>query len=433
MRAWTSTFCANVAIFLCGGCTGILAARSLLPEGRGQLAAIIFWPQIIAAFGILGLPEAVTWRATHVSCSSRTVSTAISLSLTLALITSAVGYVVLPALLGPARNQLVPLGRLILLLFIPVNFLALVLMAVDHGLLNFARYNVVRSIVPAVIVLTYGSFAIMHKVTVKNLALAHIGGTVAGAFIMAVVFSRTIWGRPAWAEAGVLLNRAVLFHATVIMGIVASQVDRLAVFHWWDNVEAGHYTVAFTYAASGLGIVTNTFHTVMFPKIGRLSTAAEQGAYLSRSLGYATVLLVGATAPLLIFSSWLIPFLFGREFDKAIIPSAVLCVAYIPLALRQVIIRSLRGLGIAAPGTVAEGLASVSFLLACLPLGRVWGISGVAAALLLTNGLALAYLGLYLRRSLEISPQQWLLPGKQVMAELREAVKHVFSVKGPST
>ena len=49
-------------VLVLGITTGILAARMLLPEGRGALAAIILWPHIIVGLGILGLNESLIYR-----------------------------------------------------------------------------------------------------------------------------------------------------------------------------------------------------------------------------------------------------------------------------------------------------------------------------------------------------------------------------------
>src|SRR5207253_6018454 len=60
--AMLGTLATEGALLLCGIVTGCLAARFLLPEGRGALAAILFWPQLLAGLGLLSLNEAATYR-----------------------------------------------------------------------------------------------------------------------------------------------------------------------------------------------------------------------------------------------------------------------------------------------------------------------------------------------------------------------------------
>src|SRR2546427_4815425 len=59
--AMLGAFATEGALLLVGLLTGPLAARLLLPEGRGALAAVLFWPQLLAGIGLLSLHEAVTY------------------------------------------------------------------------------------------------------------------------------------------------------------------------------------------------------------------------------------------------------------------------------------------------------------------------------------------------------------------------------------
>jgi len=59
---WVFTFLTNALILAFGTFTGILTARLLHPEGRGALAAVLFWPEILAGVGICGLNEALVYR-----------------------------------------------------------------------------------------------------------------------------------------------------------------------------------------------------------------------------------------------------------------------------------------------------------------------------------------------------------------------------------
>ena len=56
--ATTATGLAGQAALLI---SGPLLARTLGLDGRGQLAALLLWPNVIALLGTLGLPSAVTY------------------------------------------------------------------------------------------------------------------------------------------------------------------------------------------------------------------------------------------------------------------------------------------------------------------------------------------------------------------------------------
>ena len=64
-RAFASTFAGNLAIQGLGAVSGVVAARILGPEGRGELAAVYFYPGIIALLGILSVPQAVAFEVSR--------------------------------------------------------------------------------------------------------------------------------------------------------------------------------------------------------------------------------------------------------------------------------------------------------------------------------------------------------------------------------
>ena len=59
MKDVTVSFATTAFIQVTNIATGLLAARLLLPEGRGELAEILLWAGLIVEFGILGLSDEV--------------------------------------------------------------------------------------------------------------------------------------------------------------------------------------------------------------------------------------------------------------------------------------------------------------------------------------------------------------------------------------
>ena len=57
--ATLQTALARVLILAINMGTGIITARFLGPQGRGEQAAIILWPQLLAYLMTLGLPAAL--------------------------------------------------------------------------------------------------------------------------------------------------------------------------------------------------------------------------------------------------------------------------------------------------------------------------------------------------------------------------------------
>src|SRR5580658_2961423 len=88
---WVFTFLTNALILAFGTFTGILTARLLHPEGRGALAAVLFWPEILAGVGICGLNEALVYRIGQGKESEGGIRTAVLCAVGFAAVTVAVG------------------------------------------------------------------------------------------------------------------------------------------------------------------------------------------------------------------------------------------------------------------------------------------------------------------------------------------------------
>jgi O-antigen/teichoic acid export membrane protein len=214
--------------------------------------------------------------------------------------------------------------------------------------------------------------------------------------------------------------------------IIGTQVDRIVVMTIWDNATVGMYAVALTIAYSCLAVITESLHTVMFPKLASEMDAASRRTTLAKGLRHGVALIIPSALFLILLCPWLIPFLFGQAFGTAVPPAIALLLAYIPLALRQIGARGLRGLGDTRAGTLTESITLIVFLLTVWPLGHVFGLVGIGLALLLANIVSLAYLARYMSKHIGIEFTAWLTP--QAWGELikyaRLYIAHVKSSNG---
>src|SRR6185436_7401163 len=120
-RIWTVTLLSNLLIVLCGIVSGVLTARLLQPEGRGMLAAIIFWPQIFAAVGLMSLNEAMTLKLSRDTTRVSSILTSVfTLAAILALMSVGVGYVAIDVLLADKQQDVIPIAQRYLVIFIPM-------------------------------------------------------------------------------------------------------------------------------------------------------------------------------------------------------------------------------------------------------------------------------------------------------------------------
>lgn len=139
--AWSGSVATNVVNLAFGVATGILAARLLGPQARGELAEIQFWAGAIAGLGICSLPSALSYYIARGQGSVSMAGSALTSAVALSALSLIGGLVLVAFAVGPEQRNL---QILYLLAFLPANFIALTLVAIDHGRQDFARYNLFR-------------------------------------------------------------------------------------------------------------------------------------------------------------------------------------------------------------------------------------------------------------------------------------------------
>jgi O-antigen/teichoic acid export membrane protein len=401
--------------------TGVLSARLQGPHARGGLAIVRLFPDLVGSLGTLSVHEAVTLRAARGRADAGVVrASGVFAALFLAALVLPPGLLLVPVLLR-GHGDLVALSRLYLLALAPCLFVHLTLGAWDLGTGRMGRYNALRLLPFLVHAAGIGVLAAFGRVTVEGALWCSWAG------ILAAVAAR-LWigrvegrARPSTREARRLLRFGLHFHGAAVLALLGTHADRLLVVLLWDERAVGLYAAALTLATTGLALLSRSIHTVLFPQVAAQRDPEERRRLLARALRHSTLLLSVGVVAFAALTPRLVPLLFGDEFLGARDAATVLVVAYLPLGLRQILVRAMRGAGEGRAGTVSEALALGGFLLAAWPLGRGFGLPGVGAALFLGNALGLAHLALAMRRRLGVSLREcWGLNA----ATLRESIAH---------
>ena len=400
-------------LFSIGILTGSLAARLLLPEGRGALAAVLFWPQLLAGIGLLTLNEAVTYRVgTRIERISIITASCLWLTLILSVMMMLVGYVLVPFLLGEGRSHLWSLAR-IYLLYIPFNFVALCLLSSDHGALHFVRYNILRILPPFLYLAGIVSLWLTDQVSVYSVVVVNCAVIVLVALLRLALQGHRLLRLPSLYEMIALLRFAKRFHPATVLLLLAAQADQFVVLTLWDDGTLGRYVVALTIASTGLAVVSGAFQKVLFPHLANVQEPAAQLELFTRGVRHATIAMLALFFPLAFLIPWLVPLLFGSAFQDVIGLAWVLLVMYVFVALKTILIQSLRGLGSGQPGSMAAAISLGVVLILAWPLGIAFGPFGVAASLGLANMCAVGYLAYYLQQKHNVVLRQlWGLSPK---------------------
>ena len=403
-RHYTSTLAANAAILLLGIVSGVLAARLLGPEGRGELAAIIVWPTALWVVGSLGMPQTVTFfSAQQPERRSVLLSTSLVIAAAQSGVLIAVGYFLLPLLLSRHRPEVLQLARLFLLT-IPLSLFSIYLLNLLQGAMRLDAYNLSRIFLAAWYALVLFVLFLLEQPHLGQVVAWQLGGYAAGLLLNAGLVHHLL--RPQWCwDASIL--RPLLSYAARNQLWAASyhlnpRLDQLAMSVWLAPEALGLYVVAVS-LVSPLTITPNAIGIVTLPAAAR-EGSAHAADVIRLSLRWVLVLLLAGAAALFVLVPYLLPIFFGESFAPAVTACRVLVVAMIPLGLSVVLYESLRALNRPLVPAFAEltGIAATLILLyLLLPrfgyLGAAFASLGAySAACLVVVGYTRLHLGIRL-------------------------------------
>lgn len=405
--AWLISAGSNSLNIAFGIATGVLVARLMGPEGRGELAEVLYWAGLIASLGICALPAAVTNRIARGDATDQTSVSALLLAFLLAGGSVIVG--IFFVLLFASEN-LAALTALYVALFVPVNFAGLVMLGIDHGHQRFVRYNILRLMPQGIYLLGAVALWVAGSLTLSGLLMALWLGSTLVALIRLSASWRDLGLTPSNLEIRSLACKGLSYHTNALAGIAFQNADRLILIVLFTHVDLGFYAVALTLSAAGLGIVSTATATVLFPKLSGAKAPEVQRAQARNALGATFLLSLGINGAMALAAPLILPLLFGPTFAPAVPLAIVLCLAQVPASMAQLSIVALRAVDDWRAGPYSQLLALAIFLPAAFALGSQFDTLGVALALIGAHLGAVVLLMFRLRASFDLQFSAFLLP-----------------------
>jgi len=392
--AIVTTAAASAVILGCGIVTGLIAARSLGPTGRGELATITVWAGVLLYAGTFGVPEAVAYfSAAERTGRERVWTTGVAIAVFLGGLITVVGWWLIPAMFSAREDAPVAAIRWYLLLFAVPGCASLCASAWLQGAGRLRAYNISRSSIHvinaagALLLFAAGDRSVVHFAAVLLI------GNAAG---LAIAVAYGPWDRFAHAPASPDLARRMFHYGFRVQvgnwsNAASVRLDQLLLSLFAPAAALGLYVVAVT-CANVLQTVPGSAATVMLPEIVRQQQAGAAGASVERWYRRALWMTLPGAAALAAASMILVPMLFGDAFRDAVPLVMVLIPATVVLGMNQLLATAFRGLGRPGVGSTSEligMLVTVGALALLLPR---YGVFGAAAASLLAYTASHLYL-----------------------------------------
>jgi O-antigen/teichoic acid export membrane protein len=414
------SFVATGIIQLVQAVVGVLLARILGPEDRGELAAVILWPTLMATIGSVGLAQAATYHAAQARRLGTLVGGTLMIAAVASLALVGIGWAILPLVLGNHESSIVHDGQLFLTAYIPFLLLSMSMMAILNGSHRFAWFQALRLLQIGVIVLGVALLAILDELTVASGAAVYVAAYAASSAVSLAVVLRTVWGHLSFrfGEVRSLLDFGLKSQLSTSMWTLNERADQLVISAFFSAASLGLYVVAVT-LTSLTTLVGFSFGLVALPMIARLKTLPERQR-LARLIVTSTLIVATAVSvPIFIAEPALIRLLFGEEFADAAGVGRVLLVAGIVFALNRVLEALLQAVGRPLESSAGEGLALAVTAGGLAVLLPTLGIMGAGVTSLLAYSASSAFMVRRAARALEVPVLTLLKPERGMLRKLR--------------
>ena len=402
------TFAALAAVNLV---TGVLAARLLGPDGRGELAAIMLWPQMVAAFGVaLAVDAVVHAMAKHEESPGRIFASGQALGLALAVPLTLLAGAASFAFNGHFRPEVQDAGLLYALL-VPLVLAASLANGQFQGAARFGTWNAMRLFAA----LAYAGFMLAvwaaGWISVTTLAAASLAGSALTLAALLALLARARW--IGWRADRALMRRFLAYCLPIAMGsaivVVGERLDQIALSQTQSEADFGLYVVA-----AALGGATNGFAGLIgalaLPKIAGAPDAASRVDMFGRFVRLSLALGATTAFALVLLAPWALLVLYGTAFVEAAPIVRILALAAVPLGLKQILVQGAKAHDQTAHLTRIEIVTVAVGGAALLILVPVHGIAGAAWAFVLSQGAGAATALAYTRARLDIPLARLLTP-----------------------
>lgn len=414
MRHLIASFAGTGLIQALNLVSGVLAARLLLPEGRGELAAVLLWPSIIAAVGCLSIDQAITYSAARQPAAApRLLKLGLGMAAALAVATLAVAYPLLPYLYRSHAPEVAALARLYLLVSVPSFGLSLIATGLLQGLLKIEAWNTVRAAQPLLYVCAILLLVVLGAAAVEGFVHAALGAGVlamlVGLWLCFRSTRRLAGAGPSSADLGPIVRYGLTVHLGSMMAMLSSRLDMMLISLLLAAADLGLYAVAVA-LASPIVMISSTLTPLAFPKVSNQALLAGKAEVLGRYLRLGLAMGLAAGLCLMVAGPWLLELLFGQAFLPAVTPFRLLLAASVLGALRALLGAGLKAGG--QPGLVNRvDLLALALAAIAMPILLLrFGLPGAAGSLILVNAVAAVHSAVLVRRLFQADLSALIVP-----------------------
>ncbi|MFG6094991.1 polysaccharide biosynthesis protein [Leptothoe sp. ISB3NOV94-8A] len=391
--AMVQTFVVRILILSINMGTGVLTARALGPDGRGEAAAMMLWPQLLSYLLTLGLPASVIYNLKrYPKQRNQFFAAALSVSLVLGLIAMIIGILGLPSWLSNYSAETLYLAQ-VLTVFAPISLISLVMVAFCEVEDDYTVANQSKYFLPAFTLISLLILLGLGQLTPVTVALAYLLPSVA---ISGWLFRRIAprfqplifqWQQTSQAAYTLIQYGLRCYGIDLLKTLSKKLLGQALVIGLLSPAAMGLYAVAFSISRM-LNLFEQAVISVLIAKI-----SARPVPEIVKLTGCAaritTTLTVICVIPLMVICPILLRFLYGEQFLAAVPVFRWLLLEVTIGGATWILAQAFMAAGKPGMVTLFQGLGvglSIPLLLVLVPH---YGLVGVGYALLISTAIRL--------------------------------------------
>lgn len=344
---------------------GVLVARALGPEARGDYGAAVMLAQLATAIGTLSFFDGA------IVISRRNEENAVEMLPTLvvggAAITAlsvAAGYLAFqifdPSFSSVSSQEF--LGFAMGLVFL--NAFSTMFASVERSRMSFSLVNYSRIAGPALFAIFVGVLWVLTggEFQALSVLLLFLASKVPFLGVWALKYRHAYLGRVSRSFFQDTFMTGIRLHGAVVLTVLANQMDRILAFSSWEKDQLGMYFVALSAVGAGYSIVTTATRTVLFPYLAE-KRSARRTAEIARMFRLATILSTAFVLIGLVVLPFAVPMLYGQDYAAATRYAVALLLASAVLPINALALEVGRASGVGRP-SIQMAVVSLAIILA---------------------------------------------------------------------
>jgi len=382
VAATLQTLVSKLLILAVNVATGIITARVLGPEGRGEQAAISMWPSLLAYSLTFGLPAALLYNLKrYPEEKTELFSASLVLGTGLSLMATIIGVVFIPLWLVKYSPEVIFYAQL-LMLTAPLALLGVTFSAALEASDDFTRANQLYFFPPLCTLFALVVLALLGKLTALTSALSYM---LSGVPIFIWTFVR-LWRlfQPRWTGLAAsfkrLLNFGLRSYGIDLLSTLGSQIGDVLIVGLLAPELMGLYTVAVSVSRM-LSVLESSIATVLFPKAAA-RPVQEVVALTGRAARVSLVITLLVGLAVMVIGPFLLQLLYGSKYMGAVPVFRILIIEVVLGGATAILAQAFMALGRPSIVTILQAVGlgmSVPLMLILIPK---FGLVGVGLAVL---------------------------------------------------